>query len=328
MKKNIPIWLLLAVCALTAPANKSFGQQIAPFTQNQFAALFNNPAYTGSKAGIHLESLFRFQWLGIKGLPLTQAIGLHLQSPNLRGGLGLQITNDMLGAERNTALYLSYAYRIKVRQKIFSAGIQIGATQKALRGDLLQTPTGNYTDGTIDHNDNILPLNTQGGLMPDMSIGLLMQTPKLVLGLTLKQGLGIPLNIDGTAQKIKFYPVRHVLLNTEYKITTFAAIDLIPVLLLKTDLNKIQIDAGMRIEWDNRLGLGVSLRGAEGSMESLGLMASAKLNNKWHIGYAYDLPLSLLKGASSGSHEIGFQYFWNVSTKIKGGKTIYNPRFL
>lgn len=275
MKNAIQIGLLFTWYSLIA-SSAAFGQQIAPFTQNQFAALFNNPAYTGTQAGIHLESLFRFQWLGINGAPLTQAVGLHLQSPNLHGGLGLQITNDMLGAERNTGMYLSYAYRIKQRKKILSIGLQVGAMQKLLRGDLLQTPTGNYDNGTIDHNDNLLPNTTQSGFMPDAALGVQMQTPKLLLGISVKHLLGIPLSIAGGSEKIKFSPVRHVLLNTEYKITTFAALYVIPTLLLKSDLNKIQADVGMRLEWDNKLGAGVSLRGAEGSMESLGIMLSAR----------------------------------------------------
>lgn len=156
---------LLLVGALSV-SYQTFAQQEAMFSQYMFNTLAINPAYAGSRDVLSLTALGRYQWVGVEGAPKTFTFSMDSPIKNEKMGLGLQVTRDEVGLQKNTGVYLTYAYRIKVGPRsTLSFGVQGGATNArwALSdAQNLSNPNDYVFLGTNDQN-NILP-NVGGGI--------------------------------------------------------------------------------------------------------------------------------------------------------------------
>ncbi|MGB1204118.1 MAG: PorP/SprF family type IX secretion system membrane protein [Chitinophagales bacterium] len=317
------------VCFGLVFSQQAMSQQVAQLTQYRFHQLPFNPAYTGSIKGINIEMAMRGQWVGIKGLPFTQSIGVHAPSSTLKGGLGLVLLNDLIGAERHTSFYLSYAYRQKIgKHSILAIGIQAGAIQKSLDGRKLISPEGEYETNFI-HNDNFIPLSIEGAVTPDIGIGIYAKSRKLELGLTTQHLLQPQFNILTTNGDINYIQKRHYLLQAAYNFSLGSVFDMSPSVLLQSDLNKHQLSGHILLTYDDFFQVGPTFRGASAnSLDAIGIISSIQIGQTWKIGYAYDFPISALRKATTGSHELTIRYTLLNTIQAKKGKTIYNPRFL
>lgn len=325
----IPKIILYFTCFGFFFSQQAFSQQVTQLTQYRFHQLPFNPAYTGSIKGINVEMAMRGQWVGTKGLPFTQSIGVHAPSSTLKGGLGLVLLNDLIGAERHTSLYLSYAYRQKIgRNSVLAIGIQAGAIQKSLNGRKLVSPEGEYeTDFT--HNDNFIPLSIEGAVTPDIGVGIYAKSKKLELGLTAQHLLQPQFNILTTNGDINYIQKRHYLLQTAYHISVSSLLDMSPSILLQSDLNKHQLSGHVLLTYDDFFQVGPTFRGASAnSLDAIGIISSIQIGQTWKIAYAYDFPISALRQTTTGSHELTVRYTLLNTLQAKTGKTIYNPRFL
>ncbi len=91
-------------------------QHAPQFTNFMFNKLVYNPAYAGSHDMMTMSAIYRNQWSGITGAPITANANLHTPFFNQRCGAGLSIVSDQIGMMQNTYINLSYAYRIKVSE--------------------------------------------------------------------------------------------------------------------------------------------------------------------------------------------------------------------
>jgi hypothetical protein len=91
-----------------------------------------------------------------------------------------------------------------------------------------------------------------------------------------------------------------------------------------------QIEGSVRIVYDDFVTGGLSVRGySQNTLDALVIFGGLKLSDHLTIAYAYDLTLSALNQASSGTHEVMLKY--NLNRIIGAGlppRVIYNPRFL
>lgn len=330
MKKVLILWLTVALGFGTTLL--VHGQQLPQFTQYMFNQLNFNPAYAGSQEGLNLDAAARFQWVGIEGSPLTQSVGLHLPVPFLRSGVGLSVTNDILGAERVTSIHLSYAYRLKLGAGTHLAiGVRGGGFQQNIDGTKLRSPSGTY-DGGINHNDGYIPVLSESGYALDLGSGIYFSSPRLNVGVSalhlLEPTIGFKTVADSTiVSNIGFN--RHLALYGAYKFDIGNTMNLEPSLLVKSDLKKWQIELGMILTYDEFIRGGVAFRGFNpDSFDAVAIMVGIAVSKKMNIMYSYDLSISTLKNATSGSHEISLQYSFKNLLPSKSGKTIYNSRFL
>lgn len=321
MKMLAPICLFY--CAFAALGQHLQAQQIPQFTQHRLTELFYNPAYVGNSNDIYIESVFRGQWIGIEGRPITAAIGVHTATPPLGGGAGIIIINDMLGAERHTAAYLLYSYKKKFKgNRQLSIGIELGALQKGLDGTRLITPNGNY-EGGINHNDNLLSNTVQSGIGFDTGLGIRYQSKQYNIGIVAKHLYSTPISIYNA--KINLTP--HTIIYGNYRFALNNSIDLEPAILFKTDFNTFQPDITLSGYFGKNWLGALSLRGI-GTWESASALIATQLNKQWRIGYSYDFVLSELNNAAASSHELTLQYHIANKYKNKQGKKTFNPRFL
>lgn len=324
--KLVPLYLMFFLIS----KSDIQAQQFTQFTQYNLVGLVNNPAYCGSNEGINIEGAFRAQWLGLSERPITQTLGVHVPMPVWNSGVGLNILNDALGLERKTSVYLNYAYSKAIgKSSIISGGIQIGFIQKGWRGDRFISPDGNYENGSINHNDNLIPVGTQASMAPDINLGLLFTNRFFRIGLSVQQLLEPRNTFTWADNKVSVKNNRNYLTTIAYDIDLNRILRLTPSLLMKTDLIKYQLDLGAMITYDRMFHGGVSFRGFEQkSFDAVAIAAGISLGKKWLISYAYDIGISKLRSFNSGSHELVVHYKILDFVPESRGKTIYNPRFL
>jgi len=321
-------WSLLIGIFLTI--ENTAAQQLAQLTQSRFNQLSYNAAYAGSKKGINVESAIRGQWLGIKGTPFTQTLHIHAPAPLLRSGVGLSLFNDFAGVQRTTALYMSYAYRQPVNQKITAAiGIQAGILQQSLRGDDLISPDGEYISGGINHNDNFIPVGKVAAVTPDLNVGIYICSKKFELGLATQHLLQPQLEMATETDVVTINIERSYTANAAYWWQIDKLWTLSPSIFWQSDLLIHQVSGNILATYDDFLQFGASFRGvSKRSLDSAGLMAGIYIGNRWFLSYSYDFPLSTIRQGSTGSHELVIHYNLTDVLSVKEKKVIYNPRFL
>ena len=152
---------LTGVCLMLTTANAQFEPQ---FTQYMFNEMFINPAYAGSRDNISATAVYRNQWVGIDGAPITQTLSAHAPLRNKRIGVGLSLLNEKIGVTHDMAAFANYAYRIPLHDDaVLSMGIQAGLINHEQK--LLEVRTQ-------DQGDVSFSSNTPKLLLPNAGMGL------------------------------------------------------------------------------------------------------------------------------------------------------------
>jgi type IX secretion system PorP/SprF family membrane protein len=323
MKITCTIALLLLMLAIPV-----LGQQPAQYTLYQLNKYAFNPAYAGLDNSLSMTGVYRTQWVGLAGAPVSQHFNAHMPLYIIGGGAGISIENESIGSWRQTAFNASYTRQLQFgKDAVLSIGATGGMVQRQLDGSKLRTPSTEIDDqgNVVSHNDN-LPLGTGIGAAPTAHFGVFYQREKLELGVSAMNLLGNQLKIDGA----EFQQARTYFLYMGYKLDLGSSVEILPSLLLKSDVQQTQIDFSLTTRFNENIFAGGSLRGYnKNSFDAVALMAGFKLSEKISIGYAYDIGLSALSTVNSGSHELMLNY--NLGTPIGKGRppaVIYNPRSL
>ena len=303
----------LLLCALITMANISavYAQQESLLSQYMFNGLILNPAYAGSKDYASIAAMFRKQWTGFPGAPVTQAVSIHGPLKNKRIGLGLMIANDHVGVTNQTDVYGSYAYHIPLKSGKLALGLQFG----------LSYIKSKLSDLTVwDANDQVFELNTQTNLLPNFGAGAYYYQEKFYIGISVPHLLNYdPDRTLGIEIKDAFRQTRHYYLASGIVLEAGRDLKIKPSVLIKyVQGAPVQYDLNLNFLLNDILWLGVSYR----SKDALIAMVEYQVNKKLRFGYSYDMTLSKFKNYQSGSHEImlGYDFGYNI-LKIK------NPRY-
>ena len=309
------------------------GQQPAQYSMYMLNQLNWNPAYAGLDHSLSLTGVYRRQWNGLIESnsgdyvgPTSQYVGVHMPLYLASGGVGLQLENDQLGAERWTSVTLAYNYQLFLGSGILSFGIGGGLIQRSLDGSKLRTPDGNYEGNTIiEHNDNILPTGTVSAQVPSFNAGVYFQGEWLEAGLAVRHL--VEEKADFTTFSLQLTRNYFFTLGLNFDVGNSFSIH--PSAFVRSDFIQTQTDLSVRVRYNDNVFGGLGLRGYNSdNIDAVTFMAGFKLNENINFGYAYDLILSDLNVVSNGSHEIMLNY--NLNKRIGAGRLpniIYNPRF-
>ena len=302
--------------------------QYSLFMLNPYAF---NPAYAGLENTLVATGVYRQQWSGLKGAPLTQHVNAHLPLYFIRSGVGLKVENDAIGAHRTTQALVSYNYHLEVgRTALLSVGVSAGYMQYALDGDKLRAPQGTYVEmgGVFDHNDDFLPEGKVQAGTPVFEAGLYLQAHNLEVGAAL-QPVFAPVLKANDAGTFQLQPIRQYLFSAAYTIGVGENVQVKPAALVKTDAYETQMELSALLRWRENAFVGGGYRGfTQTSKDAIILLVGLKFNEKTTLAYAFDIPLSPLNAVNRGSHELLLRY--SLNQPIGAGKLppiIYNPRF-
>jgi len=321
----MPLFKPLTICfLLMCTSFQLLAQQESQYSLFMFNPMAYNPAYAGMDFSLSATGVFRRQWVDLDFTPTTQQVNVHSPIPQLFGGVGISFDNDQYGAEQMTRFGLAYAYQLSLGEGVLSLGAQANITQRSLNGSLLRTPGGTYSDGSIDHNDPILPLANESGSSPAFDLGVYYQQESWELGIGVR-------NITESATELNSLAIRNVRnfsLSGKADINLTSILKLSPYLLIQSDGVQTQTSIAAIAEYNDNIFLGAAFRGYNtDSRDAVAIIGGFRISPKLKLAYAYDVTISGLKQVTSGSHEILLNYNLNQRYVFsKPPNTIYHPR--
>jgi type IX secretion system PorP/SprF family membrane protein len=288
--QHIALILLLTVSSTTALQ----AQQDPKFNQYMFNPLGINPAYAGSREAVSVVGLYRNQWVGIEGAPVTQTFAIHGPIRQKKMGLGFQITNDNIGPRTNIAAEIDYAYRFRLFGGNLSLGLGLGFQYIA------------FDWNKIDYRDqgDVIPTyGVEQVMVPDADFGIFYSTNKFYAGLELAHLTEPRLNVsDSSVNGANAYrQFRHYSFTLGRAFVLNEHITLRPSILYKqAGLFEGMIDLNFSVLIEERLWAGVIIRPQFGGAAIL----EYKLSDLIRIGYSFDYPINDLRLSQGSSHEI------------------------
>ena len=298
--------------------NKIEAQQDAQYTQYMYNTISVNPAYAGSRDAISIIGLYRNQWVGIGGAPVTQTLNIH--SPvgaNNKVGLGLSIVNDKIGPTQETYLDIDFSYTVNTSVKgQLAFGVKVGGHLLDVNFDELNR----YTN-----TDVLLDTNIDNKFSPNMGIGVYYHTNKLYIGLSapnLLQTQHFDESSSGNRassflakERINYYLIGGYVFDINENL------QLKPSVLIKGVVGApLQVDISANVLFKEKLTLGLAYRWSA----ALSVLAGFQVSDSMMLGFAYDWETTELGNTefNAGSYEFILRY----EIFKKQEKVIY-PRF-
>jgi type IX secretion system PorP/SprF family membrane protein len=319
--KKVYIFLFVICAAFGAKA-----QQWPQYTLYSWNPLAFNPAYAGMDGSLSFTGALRKQWVRLEGSPFSQAASVHLPIELMSSGFGLTVGVDQLGAERTSDIGLAYSYRMELGNgALLSLGVQGLWMQYTLDGTLLRTPDGNYEGGGVNHLDGVLPEGRFNAATASYGVGAFLDHSLGRVGLSMQHAMAPVLTPDEPV-----FSVDRVFTGfLETKVRMGRSWQWIPSVLAKSNGAQTQVDWTNIFSYEGNFYIGMAFRGYDRpSVDAAAAIAGIRLNEKFFLGYGYDFPLSSLRRANDGSHEVVLRY--NLRKPI-GQKRIppiiYSPRF-
>lgn len=303
--------ILLSILFLLLYALEGFSQPHAPLnSQYMFNGLAINPAYTGSRESFSTSLIYRNQWTGIEGAPVTQTFSAHTPLKKKNIALGLLMYNDKVAVTNQSGFFANYAYRIFLNKSVLSFGIKGGI-------DVLRS---NWIDiETIEPDDPAFEQDQETTVLPNTGMGVYFYSKKYYIGASIPSMLSY--KTGDSEQKLKPY---NSIENYNFIFTggfVFSLSDNIkskPSILFKfIPSSKAQIDINNSFIFNDTFWVGISVR----TQDALVLMFEYQINNQIKVGYAYDYSYSGLRKHNYGSHEILLRYEFVYKVKA------FNPRY-
>lgn len=262
------------------------------FTQYMFNGLVLNPAYAGSHESISMTALSRIQWVGIDGAPNTQTFSIHSPVPDKNIGIGAYFVRDNIGVTTDNNFFLSYAYRLQMKNGTLSFGLHGGMSSMKVSYDELETSDSNL-------------IGTESQFKPNFGAGFYYLNDRFYVGFSIPYILRQTTRGTTLPQELSTDQIQHYYLTSGLIFNLSPLVKLKPSVLIKAVQGApIEIDVNAMVLFDDRFWAGVSYR----SFDSIDLLLELQLNQQLRLGYAYDITTSDLGQVNSGSHEIMLNY--------------------
>lgn len=308
-------------------SNMLSAQSEPQFTQHMFNRYLFNPAYAGSVDALEISALHRSQYVSLASRFIaTQGVNINIPVYAISSGIGITVINDIAGYQRATYVAFNYDYRKNFKWGKMGVGIGVGVIQTSIAGDKLRSPDGTYSSGVI-HNDNLLPNNLQQGIAPDFSFGLYFNNEKYYAGASINHIIlsSATIKAEGGNSKLNFS--RNLFFTGGYDFKVLNKLNIMPSVILKTDLKKAQMDVSATFTIINNIITGISFRGySKKTFDAMGLFLGLKYKG-FQLVYSYDANLSYLTKFNTGSHEISLSYRYPLKKKESKGYYYHNPRY-
>lgn len=289
MKKRFVIFILVISFV------KLNAQQLPQYSNYMVNDYAMNPAIGGSRPYFEGMSNNRYQWIGITDAPRTYILSVNGPTKNLKMGLGGLLFTDIVGPTRRTGLYFSYAYHLKVADKVkVSLGISAGLLQFAVDGSKITLR---------DPSDLVISNGLQSVLMPDFGAGIYAYSTdkKWYVGASVPQIL---------QQKIKFYDntttslsklATHIYATAGYKFSLNDDFKIEPSTCIKyVKPAPLQFDIGVRAIYQDRIWIGGAFR----YLDAISAMVGYTMQENITFAYSYDFTMTNIKKYSTGTHEL------------------------
>lgn len=276
------------VIGLLSVSFNSIAQQDPSYSMFMYTGTSINPAIAGSAGAASGAALYRDQWTGIKGAPITQFLNADIPVYHDKVGLGLVMYNDQIGVTRNQNIDLQYAYRLKFKKGIFAMGIQGGINNYNANFASVVTNPQNTIDHAFTNVTNSIALN--------VGTGLFYYNEKFSVGLSIPRLMNKSMDgLNNSGNYRKYY------LTASYTVNLSPDWIFKPSTLLRIGEGiPLQVDINSNFWYKQKYGFGVSYR----TNDSVTGMLQFKVADDFTVGYAYDYIISSMSRYSTGNNEV------------------------
>jgi type IX secretion system PorP/SprF family membrane protein len=300
--KNLVIILLLVNISL-------FAQQDSQYTNYMYNTTNINPAYAGSRDVMSVFGLYRAQWIGLDGAPVTTSASINTPIENSNIGVGLSFVNDRIGASDKSDISADLSYAIQVSDT-YKLAFGIKGTADLYSVDY--TKLNRY-----DLNDPKFQNNIKNKFSPNIGAGIYLYSDKLYLGLSAPHFLESDIYNDNTSTTS--LETMHYYLIGGYVFDLNQSLQFKPAFMCKmVEGAPLQVDLSANFMFNKKFVLGVAWRWDA----SISFMAGFQITSALYIGYGYDLETTKLANYNSGSHEIFLRF-----ELFKNRERVDTPRF-
>lgn len=284
-------------------------QQEPQYTQYQYNTMTVNPGYAGSQGYPSLISLYRSQWVNIKGSPSTLSLGIDTPM-KLFSGLGVSIVRDEIGPSEETYFDINAAHSILVNRygHRLAFGLKLGGKHLSI----------DWSRGTYkDPSDVAFEENIQGKFLPSLGAGLYYYTDNAYLGISTPNVLNSQRYDD--VEETYGADRMHLYLIAGYVFELNPYLKFKPSTFVKyVNGAPLVFDVSANFLINDKFHAGVSYRWDDSVSAIFGFYISPKLQ----AGYSFDYSITNLSRYNAGSHELFLKFnFIPRITKIK------SPRF-
>ncbi len=300
MRKQLHRFLLmLALLPFYADA-----QQSAMLSHYMFNGLLLNPAYAGSKEYVSSTLLYRKQWVGIDGAPVTYSGTIHGRVKKKNLGFGAILSQDKIGVTKQTDFYASLSYHLPLGIARLSMGMQAGVT--------------NFSSEVVkltywDPGDKVYDYNTYSSLLPNAGVGIYYYRPKFYAGLSAPyifsydNSQALALETGGPVHHLvrRYYATCGGVLETDRDIK------LKPSILIHMEHSApVLFDLNLNVLLHDIFWVGASYR----SSKAIVAIFEYQFSRRMRFGYSYDYTFGTLSSYTSGSHElmIGYDFGYDI----------------
>lgn len=331
--------LLLVVVLLFVSVffNEGVKAQDPQFTQFYANPLYLNPAFAGSSRCPRYVMNYRNQWPGITRTYITYSASYDQHVDALAGGFGVLVTNDQAGdgTINTTNASLIYSYYLPVTNTFsVKAGVQASYSQKTIDwdkltfGDMIDARYG-FTTVTQEtqNNDNVQNVDFSAGLLgytnsffiggavhhllePDEAF---LNTGSSPLPMKITAHTGAIIAMGNQSAKYKRRRRRNA--------NTLPESSISPNILYKRQKDFQQLNLGLYVTKGPIVG-GLWYRNEDAFIVLVGMMTT-----NFRFGYSYDVTVSKLSNATSGSHELSMTIQFNCRPKKKKFTPVSCPSF-
>jgi len=298
-------------------------QQVPQFSQLLQNRYILNPASTGESVEHNAVVGFRKQWVGLNNSPSTYYIGynkgfvkstesehqpLAIRTARvedydfkqteggvskLKHGIGAYVVGDNYGPFQNMNLNLSYALHMPMNDKI---NISFGANTRFHNSKFDASKALTETNGDPTYDAFVSERNGLTSL--EIDLGTYLYGENFFVGYSTNQLTGDRIAFGDVSNNIL---VTHHALMAGYTFELNDKIDLTPSSILRAVKGApLSIDLLINSEINDMIIAGIGYR----HKDAIAILTGIKLDEKYRIGYSYDINTSGLSSYNSGSHEI------------------------
>jgi len=282
MQKSL---LLLTFFVLITVA--SYAQMDPLYAQYLNNPLTINPAYTGINNDLNIAVTYRKQWAGFDGSPSTINASAHTSLPNKNMGLGLLIVQDKIGANKNTEVHATYAYKLSLGHAYLSLGLQGGFI------------SFKSNDGLSPYDSNDPAFTTsQNTMRPSFGAGIILKSERYFLGISAPRLLNENATAGTTQTNLysqHFYGMMSYLLYVSENVRFKPS-----VLIRAVKGAPLSVDYNASFVFDQRYTIGLYTR----NLNAYGFLTQMKFGKGYRFGYTFEVPGNNSVGTRFTTHEV------------------------
>lgn len=285
----------------------SYAQQDAQFTQYMYNTININPAYAGSRGALSMFGLYRTQWVGLEGAPVTSTVSVNTPLRLTKLGLGISLINDKIGPTTENVLSADLSYTIPTSEN-FKLSFGIKGTANLFNLDANKLHPEDISDPSLQNYNKF---------SPNVGAGIYWHSNKSYIGFSVPNFIETSRYNDAEVaifkEKINYYLIGGLVLDLNDTVKFKPA-----VLTKMVQGSPLQLDVSANFMFFDKFMLGASYRWSAAVSAMVGFQATEGL----YIGYGYDRETTNLNNYNSGSHELFLRY-----EIFKNNNMITTPRF-